>query len=114
MWAEYSYVAAAVTPSGAIAGAICALDTAKPQLHFFHKLFIDATYHRMGVGSLLLNSYCIYLDRVQKSSSMTTSLANTAMIALSDGFGFETESLILGYYRPVEDRLLRTRLPRLR
>jgi ribosomal protein S18 acetylase RimI-like enzyme len=111
VWTEYSFVCAAIAPDGTVAGAICAFDTKQPTLHFFHKLFIDARFRRMGVGSQLLAAYCEYLDEIEKSSSMTTSPTNTAMIGLSDTYGFLTESNIRGYYRPSEDRLLRTRLP---
>ena len=111
VWAEYSFVSAAISADGTVAGALCAFDTQNPRVHFFHKLFIDDDFRRMGAGALILSSYCDYLDHVGKRSVMTTSPENKAMIELSNGFGFETTALVEGYYGPAEDRMLRQRLP---
>lgn len=113
VWAEYSFVAAAMSDDGAVAGALCAFDTQNPEVHFFHKLFIDNALRRMGAGTLILSAYCDYLDRFGKRSIMTTSPENKAMIELSNGFGFKTTSLVEGYYGPAEDRILRQRVPRI-
>ena len=109
VWTEHSFVCASVTTDGAVIGALCAFDTSNPELHFAHKIFIDEEYTRKGIGLQLLGAYCEYLDTVGKASAMTVSPENTASINLGNKYGFVTESMARGYYRPAEDRLIRVR-----
>lgn len=112
LWTEYSYVAAALDESGEVAGVLLGFDTSTGE-NFAHKLFVDEQLRRTGIGTLLFARYCAYLDKNQLRAVFSTSPTNTAMLHLSSNFGFVSGPVILDYYGPGKDRVLRHRSPRL-
>ena len=98
VWAEYSFVAAAIS-DGLVLGALGAFDTSTPTLHFLHKLFVRADVRGTGIGRTLMDSYCAYLDGWGMLAELTTAPTNEAMIALSDSFGFTTTREVPGPVR---------------
>jgi phosphinothricin acetyltransferase len=110
VWAEYSYLAVAMSPTNEVVGVLLGFDTSAGE-HFLHKMFIDERKRSTGVGTQLLEHYCAFLDREHLTSVFSTAPTNTAVLHLSSKFGFVTDSLVADYYGPGKDRLLRRRAP---
>lgn len=113
LWVEYAFVVTARQADAGreLIGFAVIFPTDQPSLWCFHKLLLAPSRRRQGTGRALVDAVTAFLDEQQFAAFFTTDPANTAMQRLGVSTGFAAESLVRGYYRPSEDRLVFRRDP---
>lgn len=114
LWTEYAFVvmARAAGADRELIGFAAVFPTDQPALWCFHKLLLTPNRRQQGTGRAMVDVVTAFLDDQQFAAFFTTDPANAAMQRLGTSTGFTAGSLVRGYYRPSEDRLIFRREPR--
>ena len=110
LWIEYAFVAVAVE-DGKLVGFLLAFPTIEPELYFLHKLLISAYCRGKLLGSQLMSFCDDFADKHILTLRLTTDTNNSRMQHLAARSGYAEQSLVKGYYRADEHRLVLTRFP---
>ncbi len=88
--------------SSDIAGALVQFPTQQGEL-FLHKLMVHPLCRGSGIGTQLMKAA---LTQASVPVTLTVDPNNSAAVKLYESLGFKLRELILGFYRPHEDRNL--------
>jgi len=109
VWAEHAALIVArltdgrrLPDCGDIAGAAVMFPTAHNEL-FLHKVMVHPECRSHGIGSALLQDA---VRRADRPVMLTVDPENTNAVQLYRNFGFTERSLVAGYYRSHEDRMV--------
>jgi len=109
VWAEHAALIVArltdgqrLADSADIAGAAVMFPTTNHEL-FLHKVMVHPECRSQGIGTALLQET---VRRADRPVMLTVDPENTNAVQLYRNFGFSERSLVSGYYRPHEDRLV--------
>lgn len=108
IWVEEAIVFCAKYEEHVI-GAILAFPCRGAQRYSLHKLFVADEWRNQGIGKQLLKLMVDELDREHAECYLTVNPTNHRAITLYKQLGFEEQKLVIGYYRPYEDRLIMNR-----
>ena len=109
IWVEYSLVYCA-TEEDRVVGAILAFPCTDGR-YCLHKVFVERSSRRRGVGSALFLALLAETDRRALELFLTVDPLNEPAQALYRRWGFVRERLAPGFYRAHEDRLILVRRP---
>ena len=76
---------------------------------YFHKVFVEQSWRRKGIGSSLFEILLKAIDALKVDCFLTVDPVNEADMKLYAKWGFKEKALINAYYRPNEDRYVLTR-----
>lgn len=108
IWCEHALVFIAKDRTGDVVGAVLAFPCADG-IFCLHKAMVAESQRGKGLGSRLFSALLAELDQRNADCFLTVSPDNANALKLYRGHGFTKETLVKGYYRDTEDRLLLTR-----
>lgn len=108
IWCEHALTYIGKTAHGEVVAALVAFPCLN-QSYCLHKIMVASSQQGCGIGSRLFDALLADLDRLNADCFLTVAPTNTKALKLYRARGFTEETLVKGYYRAEEDRLVLTR-----